>query len=130
MYTTIPVDFEVYQKLTSLLRDENDTYNNVLRRQLGLTIKAERVPPKPIGTPWISKGVTFPHGTDFRSNYKGQVYEAKVDNGALVFNNKRFKSPSEAAVSITGNMVNGWIFWECKLPGSNTWVTIKSLRKR
>ncbi|HOX41758.1 MAG TPA: DUF4357 domain-containing protein, partial [bacterium] len=66
---------------------------------------------------------------EFRANYKGQTILAKVESGSLVLNGKRFDSPSAAAVSITGNMVNGWIFWECRLPGKTSWQTIKMLRK-
>ncbi|MCX8115003.1 MAG: DUF4357 domain-containing protein, partial [Burkholderiaceae bacterium] len=81
------------------------------------------------GVPWVTKGVTFPHGTEFRATHKGQMHKGVVQNGALVLNGKRFNSPSAAAVSITGNPVNGWRFWECKLPGSDRWTLIAELRK-
>ncbi len=127
MYTTIPIDFEVYKRLTGLLKDENDTYNRVLRDLLD--IKTKEIA-KPEGIPWVSKGVVFPHGTHFRAAYKGQAYEGKVESGALVINNQRFNSPSAAAVFITGNPVNGWLFWECKRPGEMVWRTIAGLRKQ
>jgi hypothetical protein len=127
MYTTIPIDFEVYKKLTSLLKDENDTYNRVLRERLEMETKELA---KPDGIPWVSKGVVFPHGTEFRAAHKGQTYEGRVENGALVINNQRFNSPSAAAVFITGNPVNGWLFWECKRSGETTWRTMASLRKQ
>jgi hypothetical protein len=74
------------------------------------------------------KGVKFPHGTEFRATYKGQIFNGVVEDGALAVNGKRFSSPSAAAVAITGNPVNGWIFWECKMPGQTKWKTIKSYR--
>ncbi|MBL7179144.1 MAG: hypothetical protein ABIK98_05595 [Pseudomonadota bacterium] len=74
--------------------------------------------------PWVIKGVTFPHGTEFRSKYKGYFYYGKVFGGALVLKGKRFLSPSAAAVSITRNPVDGWVFWHCKLPGHSCWVNI------
>ena len=74
------------------------------------------------------KGATFPAGTEFRATYKGQTYLARVENGALVLNGQPFNSPSAAAVSITGNPVNGWTFWEFRLPGRTTWQIIKALR--
>ncbi|MFN2406662.1 MAG: DUF2924 domain-containing protein [Pyrinomonadaceae bacterium] len=79
--------------------------------------------------PWVWKGVSFPHGTEMRAEYSGRKYFAKVDDGAIVYDGKRFKSPSPAANAITGNAVNGWKFWECKMPGKNRWVPISKLRK-
>jgi hypothetical protein len=75
------------------------------------------------------KGVVFPNGTEFRSLYKGQMYYARVDEGFLVLNGKKFSSPSAATKPITKNPVNGWKFWECKFPEDNNWQTIISLRK-
>ena len=122
---TIDIDFEVFKELTSRRRTEEMTENEVLREALGLT-KPERtskaaVPAESGGIAWVSKGVSFPHGTEFRATYKGQQYTGVVKNGALVLNGKRFTSPSSAAVSITGNPVNGWRFWRCLLPGSTKW---------
>lgn len=131
MYTTIPIDFEVYKKLTSELRDEADSYNNVLRRILDLPpSERTREPVKSNGIPWVSKGVTLPHGTELRATHKGKLYEGRVDNGSFAVNGHRFKSPSAAAHSITGTSVNGWIFWQCRIPGSNTWQTLESFRKK
>jgi hypothetical protein len=41
-----------------------------------------------------------------------------------MINGKKFLSPSAAAVSITRNAVDGWLFWDCKLPGDDSWVAI------
>jgi hypothetical protein len=79
---------------------------------------------------WKCKDVVFPAGTQFRANYKGNNYYGVVQNATLVVNGKHYNSPSAAAVSITHNSVNGWIFWECKLPGEENWRIIKSLRSR
>jgi hypothetical protein len=61
--------------------------------------------------------------------YKGQTYLARVVASALVLNGERFDSPSAAAVKITGNPVNGWTFWECRIPGQGKWQQLRSLRK-
>jgi hypothetical protein len=131
--TTIEIDFDVFKELTIRRTTESVTYNDVLRELLGLNqlISSTPIPENAsaVGA-WTTKGVTFPAGTEFRASYKGQTISGKVDSGFLVVNGKRFDSPSSAAVSITGNMVNGWIFWECRLPGKTTWQLIKSLRKR
>jgi DNA sulfur modification protein DndB len=80
------------------------------------------------GKSWVVKNVEFPHGTEFRSTYHRQMYNARVDDGFLVLNGEKFSSPSAAAIKVTGNSVNGWIFWECKLPGKQNWQSINSLR--
>jgi hypothetical protein len=126
---TIEIDFEVFKEITARRKSEDTTPNDVLREVFNLEPRRSSTSPKAqSGNPWVVKGVTFPHGTEFRSNYKGQMYFAKVDNGSLVLNDKRFYSPSAAAVAITGNPVNGWIFWECKLPGNHNWQSIKTRR--
>lgn len=130
MYSNIEIDFEVFKEITSRRPTEDVTPNDVLRELLGLPSKESgELPVSPTGKPWIAKGVTFPHGTEFRATYKGQSYRAVVEDGALVLNGKKFSSPSAAAVSITRNSVNGWVFWECKLPGQQEWRLIKNYRK-
>lgn len=129
---TIEIDFEVFKELTNRRATESISYNDVLREILGLHPLQTPVLSSEVASStgaWTTKGVTFPVGTEFRANYKGQTILGKVESGALVVNGKRFDSPSSAAVSITGNMVNGWIFWECRLPGKTTWQMIKTLRK-
>jgi len=129
---TIEIDFEVFKGLTNRRATESISYNDVLRELLGLNPLKTPVLNSEVASStgaWTTKGVIFPVGTEFRANYKGQTITGKVESGALVVNGKRFDSPSSAAVSITGNMVNGWIFWECRLPGMMTWQMIKTLRK-
>ncbi len=132
---TIEVDFEVFKELTARRTSESITENDVIRELLGLNRAAPVAPYQPKAVeagrfPWVGKGVSFPHGTEFRATYKGQLYTGKVENGALVINGERFTSPSAAAVSITGNPVNGWRFWECLLPGTSRWKVIANLRKK
>jgi len=130
--TTIEIDFEVFKELTNRRATENVTYNEVIRDLLGLsnlnTSEAKSIL-QPSADDWTTKGVTFPAETEFRANYKGHTILGKVESGSLIVNGKRFESPSAAAVSITGNMVNGWIFWECRMPGKTAWQLIKTLRK-
>lgn len=126
---SIDIDFDVFKELTIRRESEAMTENEVLRELLGLTIsKSNQQPSSPNGIPWVVKGVTFPSGTEFKATHKGRNFEAQVKNGALVLNGKRYKSPSAAAVSITGNPVNGWRFWECKLPNSSSWQLAAKLR--
>jgi hypothetical protein len=129
--TTIEIDFDVYKELTARRESEEFTYNDVLRKLLDLPATSRsrgHRSSSPAPNDWISKGVRFPVGTEFRAQYKGRVYHGSVEAGALVVDGKRYSSPSPAAGEITGNSVNGWTFWECRFPGEVSWRMIKSLR--
>jgi hypothetical protein len=128
---SIDVDFEVFKLLTMKRPFESFTENDVLRELLGLPAKATaggQVKPAPSAGAWTAKGVKFPSGTDFRAVYKGETHLGKVENGALVINGTKYDSPSAAAMAITQSPVNGWTFWECRLPGTSKWTQIKALR--
>jgi len=128
---TIEIDFDVFKEITIRRKNEDITPNDVLRELFGLEPRQRPVEQKDqSGKPWVAKGVVFPHGTEFRSFHKGKIYYARVDDGSLILNGEKFHSPSAAAVSITGNSVNGWGFWECKLPGKLNWQSINTLRKK
>lgn len=130
---SVEIDFEVYKALTLQRASEEITYNDVLREllKLGPSKKPDKSSELTLqAAGWTVKGVTFPNGTDFRASHKGQVVHGRIESGALVVNSRRFDSPSAAAVAITGNPVNGWVFWECRMPGRTDWQIIKALRKR
>jgi hypothetical protein len=126
--TAIDVDFDVYKELTMRRQSENDTYNDVIRRLL----KLGQAPISKLTT--LSKGanfkgVMFPDGTQFRVTYKGRTYTAEIKNGVWVgADGETRASPSEAAVKITGNNVNGWRFWQCKRPSDLHWQVMDRLR--
>jgi hypothetical protein len=127
----IEIDFDVFKVLTLRRSTEDISYNDVLRELLGLSHQKSLTPSDQVSGhgDWVTKGVHFPSGTEFRASYKGQTYCGKVESGELVVDNKRYHSPSAAAVEITGHPVNGWTFWECRMPGKSSWQMIKSLRK-
>lgn len=126
---SVEVDFEVYKLLTVRRATEHVTYNDVIRELLGIGGKqAPTAPNTESASDWITKGVRFPEGTEFRAEYKGRQFKAVVEAGALLLNGKRFESPSSAAMSITESATNGWVFWECRLPGHSSWKLMKSLR--
>lgn len=129
---SIEIDFDVFKALTARRASADMTENDVLRQLFNLG-KADNALTKteiPAPDDWVTKGVRLPAGTELRSNYKGNTYLARVNSGALVLQGRRFDSASAAAMSITGNPVNGWTFWECKLPGQDRWQILKSLRRR
>jgi len=132
----IQIDFDVFKAITAKRASEEVTENDVLREIFGLNPKkketeTEKTYREAAHSPgdWVTKGVRFPNGTEFRATHKGQHYRGHVEGGALVVNGQRFDSPSAAAINITETSVNGWIFWECQLPGTSDWVLIKSMRR-
>ena len=127
---TIDIDFDVFKAITARRRDETTSENDVLREVFGLPAKRPQAPVLLEGSDrdWVTKGVRFPEATELRARYKGRIHNARVERGALVLDGKKFDSPSAAAISITGNPVNGWTFWEARLPGQAGWKMIKTLR--
>lgn len=128
---TIEVDFDVFKALTARRPSEDISENDVIRQILGLPTKGPS-PAQPAAVApgdWVTKGVRFPAGTEFRAAYKGQTYLGRVEGGSLVLSGKRFDTPSAAAMSITDSPVNGWTFWEARLPGQAGWKMIKTLRQ-
>jgi len=127
---TIEIDFEVFKELTLKRKSEEVTYNDVLRELLGLP-KATSQENK--GTQkykdFVTKGQIFPHGTDLRASHKGQFYYAKIEDGVIIIDGKKYTSFSAAAIEITNVSTNGWSFWECKFPEKNNWTPVKNLRK-
>ena len=65
----------------------------------------------------INAGIIKPSIVIYNT-YKGMKFEARIlENGEIkVGNNKTtiFKSPSTAASYITGNNINGWVWWKCR----------------
>ncbi len=133
---TIKIDFDVFKALTAKRRSEDMTYNDVLRELLGLgkttnhSPSASKPPVRNIGD-FISKGVTFPAGTEFSVIYKGKRYFAKAEDGCMLLEDGyRATSPSDAAFHITKTNVNGWRFWDCRLPDTEVWHSLDVARFR
>ena len=132
----VPISFERWKELTLLLRDENDTYDALLGRLLkGIRTPAqaeiEESAQRHSGGAFY-KGVFLPDGTDLRAKYKGRIYYATIADGQwvdLATNDVR-SSPSQAAYSITGGNVNGWLFWLVKRPEDANWQSLNRLRVR
>lgn len=127
----IQIDFDVFKAITARRSSEDITENDVLRQLFGLP--SLTAPPVAGGRhnpgDWVAKGVRFPPGSQFRAKYKGQLHLAEVKEGGLMLNGQRYDSPSSAAMAITKSPVNGWTFWEVKIPGRGEWQTMKQLRR-
>ena len=123
------ISFDIYKQLTLRRADETVTYDDVVRDLLKLPRVGTTASTQPAKKGWTYKSVTFPHGTELRANYKGAIHTARIDDGEWIQGDTTMNSPSEAAHAVTGNSVNGWTFWEARLPGENDWTTIKWMRR-
>ncbi len=137
----ISVDLDVFKTLTSMIQSEGQDHNDVLRDVLNLDSPIEAEPPGAgseipnalarLAYPgqFYSRGLALPDGTELRARYKGVQHLALIRNGRWwSADGREFSSPSAAASSITGTTVNGWRFWECRLPGKTQWQLIDALR--
>lgn len=141
----IEIDFDVFKELTVRRTNEEDSYNNVLRRLLQLpdiNINGDLSHRLESGRAWKSTGlggsragvyfsnVFLPNGTKFRANYKGRTFHARIEDEIWTDDDgTQRKSPSEAASAISRTSVNGWKFWHVKRPEDDDWVRMDDLRK-
>jgi hypothetical protein len=141
----IDIDFEVFKALTAKLESEVESYNDVIRRLLGLPDREPTFKPGENDTPglpvppinalsptsggvWYSN-VYLPNGTFFRATYKGRTHRAWINNSQWIDEQGNIRtSPSDAASSITGNNVNGWRFWFVRRPQDEDWQRMDALK--
>lgn len=116
----VEIEFGVWKKLNNLLIDENDTLSSVIDRH----ICQERSQPKV----WTYEGVEFPIGSEIKAKFKRDIHTGRVVDGGLLVKGEVFDSPSAAAKAVTGTQRNGWDFWSCRFPGSQTWIEIRQMR--
>lgn len=68
--------------------------------------------------------------------YNRHTYEGKIVDGSWVIGDRSFDSPSGAAsgVAVTKKgkhpRLDGWIYWQVKLPGEDSWKSLDSLRPK
>ena len=141
-FRAIEIDFDVHKRIELERQDFADTPNAALRRLLKIDGSPPAPTPIPInkpsggGRPWAGKGVTLPHGTDLRMEYNGRVYVGRIINGTWAIEGGIYKSPSAAAGGVArtkrGNRtsLDGWIYWQVRLPGETDWIRISELRQK
>ncbi len=136
----IHIDIEVHKRIEAERISFDETPNDVLRRVLGLGV-GEPLPPPAVsnqnaaGRPWLGQGVTLPHGSDIRMQYRNTWHSGVIDNGKWLVSGQKFNGPSPAAAAVavtksgTKPSLNGWIYWHVRFPGTTKWIPIDSLRK-
>lgn len=141
---SIEIDFDVHKCIEVARTSFAETPNQVLRRLLQIDTDGASKPPSGRSSnggsrgarAWSGKGVTLPHGTELRMEYNGRNFSGVIDDGRWSIEGKFFSSPSAAAsgVAITRAgqhpSLDGWIYWQVKLPGEHRWVGMAELRKK
>jgi hypothetical protein len=135
---SIELDFDVWKELTLLRTSEEDTYSDVIRALLRRNMATEVTPlntkmglgglygRRARGT--SNAGIIIPNGTEIKAKYKGKIYIGSVKDNAFVVDGHNYSTFSAAAHSITNTNLNGWYFWECRLPGQSEWKPAWKLR--
>lgn len=86
---------------------------------------------------WQSEGVSVPHGLEARMSYMAgrQRFVGCFLNGKLVVNGRHFTTLSQAASALAVNRMgrspnlNGWAYWQVRLPGTDQWIPMAALKK-
>jgi hypothetical protein len=132
--TTIEIDLDVFKAIVKHSNYINEPANDVLKRLLTSRESEQlkpmqQVSPTPIGG-LTTKGVFLRNGLRLQRFFKGKLFEAQVKDGFIEFNNKRYTSPSGAAVDASNGSVNGWIFWNYFDEQQNSWSPLEQLRRK
>ncbi len=132
---SIEVSFDVHKMIESNRHSFSDTPDDVLRRLLKIepaqpAESGESSSSEPDATDLVTQGVHIRAGTQARMKHKGEYQYGEVRGGKIWVNGEGYRSFSPAAIAITGTSVNGWKYWEVKLPGADDWVLVDALRRR
>lgn len=136
----IGIDFDIHKMIEAERRSFDEPHYLALRRLLKLpeVKEDERAHSQPEeGVAWTEEGVVIPHGSFARMKYQrgSQIYEGKFLNGELVVNGKGYPTLSAAATDLgvtkkgEKTSLNGWLYWQVKLPGADRWTHLSALRK-
>ncbi len=133
-YRQIEIDVEVNRWIESKRVSFEQTHNDILRTEAGLQSLSPRFSAadklsngQAVGA-WTAKGATLPDGTRLRMSYNGKTYTGAIESGTWLVNGARYVSPSKAASTLAGVSLNGWIYWEAQLPGTEKWQSISKFR--
>lgn len=140
--SSIEIDFDIHKLIEAERRSFDEAPYLALRRLLdlpdmaGAALDGEGPDVMGEGRPWRDGPVEIPHGSLARMSYQRgrQVYEGQFLDGNLVVYGRAFNSLSSAASALAVTKdgstpsLNGWEYWEVKLPGETKWKKAKQLR--
>jgi hypothetical protein len=131
--TTIDIDLDIFKTIVQHSNYINEPANDVLKRLLklndGAAILKQSNTTAPLGGLMV-KGVFLKNGLQLRKYFKGNLLEAIVRDGYIDFNNKKYTSPSGAAVKAVNGSVNGWGFWDFLDEKDGKWKLLQTLRDK
>jgi hypothetical protein len=70
-----------------------------------------------------------PDNTECRFKRNGEYVFGQIKNGKLILPIGSYSAFSTAAKALTGTNLNGWLYWEIKLPKENQWILANSWRR-
>ncbi len=138
---TIEIGLPVHKAIEAQRRSFEETHDDILMRLLdigandGLGVEGPAVDAA-AGRPWVWKGVRLPHGTQLRMSYNGAEHHAEIRDGVWVLEEGVARSPSGAASLIARTRrgrkthLDGWRYWQARLPGEALWTPIAALQAR
>ena len=107
--TTIEIDFDIHKLIENERKSFDESKNDALRRLLRL------------GPPHVSPRPSK---------------NADSEAGAWIIEGTKFSSPSAAAGGVartkhgTSPSLDGWKYWQAKLPGDLSWIAISVMRQK
>ena len=79
---------------------------------------------------WSKDGITLPHGTKLRMAFNGQEQYGEIANGNIYVGGQNYNSLSDAARELSGQSMNGWLWWDVKMPDENCWTALRWIKHR
>lgn len=131
----IEIDVDVFRYLENHRTSFTQTHNDILRTLAGLCPASAQDSKTAANGHWSWKGVSLPNGTQLRMSYNGQTHTGEIAQGAWHVSGAIYRTPSAAAGGVarskkgTSVSLDGWAYWEVKLPESARWVKLDSLRQ-
>ncbi|MCO6385029.1 hypothetical protein [Oceanicola sp. 502str15] len=139
-FKTIEIDFEIHKMIEAVRKGFHEPEYVALRRLLALpepsSDEAEDDDINREGIPFTEDGVEILHGSYARMRYlRGtQQYEGQFLDGKLVVEGVAYPTLSAAASDLARTKegkktsLNGWLYWEVKVPGTSRWIKLSDLR--
>ena len=126
----IEVDFDIHKLIETHRTGFEESANSVLRRLLGLgeeVVSANQAKEDISQKCWRKGVVVLPSGTKLKMEHNKEQHFAEIIDGEWIDElGQKHTSASGAANSLARKSykttLNGKIYWQIKLPGSDHWI--------